>query len=645
MKSIRESNIFGSNKRFAERKSIVGSFQSFDKDIFRDKFWYPHEEMSQCVDMYNRNSFVQSAVNTMKEFIKGGDIVVKSSDENSRIQAQGEIDRLNVDSWVDEIIENTIKTGNGYLEVDFSDDEWKKPYKCYPIADSSRIYINCDEYGLPKQEKVQITNPMTKQPELVDKRNEEEFFVQRIDAGFIHAKAKWYDMSYSVGFKFKKFRVYGIPINKRKIIHFKLNIGDTGIYGRSYLAATLDDWEILKQIERSIAIIAKYKAVPRDIIMYGDKDNPATDDELDEFIVYLESLEKDESAVINKPMKRESLAYAGQDINLDYMITHIKKKLIAGIAPDFMMGVGDSVSKASAQISLISYILAIYSKRKLFLKPIEDQFLKPFCRKNNLKKCWLEFGELDFETKSEKVNRIGAMWTQNLLTFNQASKMLGNSDIGDKGDVYYLEWQSSMMDSGMGFPELPGAQGDREDDGGSLPNNEDPSKVFSHNDPAEKTPVSKGGQMPFDPNAGQTNTPKFLRKNEITNLDKLKIPEGYNLESDKDYVANKEATITIELPDEQNHLKEKEISFDTLMTQFGSIFKEPRITEVYYKEIEGGWKISFMKNNILIYCNVLSTDIIDYYTSENNEMINEEDKIGLIIGWKNQFLIKGIKEE
>jgi len=715
MKSIRNSNIFGSNKRLAERKTIVGAFQGFDRDIYREKFFYPHEEMSMCVEMYNRNSYVQSAVNTMKDFIKGGDIVVKSNDEASRIQAQGEMDRLNVDSWIDEVIENTIKTGNGYLEVDFADAEWKKPQTCYPIADSSRIYINCDEFGLPKKEKVSVTNPVTKQPEILERRNDEEFFVQRIDAGFRHPKAKWYDMSYHVGFQFKKFRIYGIPINKKKIIHFKLNIGDTGIYARSYLAATLDDWESLKQIERSIAVIAKYKAVPRDIIMYGDKDNPATDDELDEFIVYLESLEKDESAVINKPIKRESLSYAGQDINLDYMIQHITKKLVAGIAPDFMMGVGESLSKATAQISLISYILAIYSKRKLFLKPIEQQFLRPFCQKNGLQKCWLEFGELDFETKSEKVNRIGALWTQNLLTFNEARKSLSLTSIGDVGDVYYLEWQSSMMDSGMGFPELPGAPGDRED-AGALPNNEDPSKVFSHNEPADKKPVMKDGQMPFDPNANPTDTPKFLRRNDgvlsgaevllnprllanrqtitrnnASRLYDVPMPEGYNLETNTDYgnhvvkheanegeneeegilpyewdldpndphgrrmkrvwIGNslekmQEATLTIEIPDEDmKNLKVKKISFDTLMHQFGAMFEEPRLTEICYKEIEGGWRVSFVKDTVLIFCHVLATDIVEYYTSNEDRILSEEDQAGLIIGWKNQFLVNAIQEE
>lgn len=525
MKTIRESNLFESNRRYSERTSIVGAFQMFEKDIFRDKFFYPHEEMAACIKAYNGNSLVQSAVNTMKDFIKGGDIVVKSEDEESRKAAQEYMDKLQVDWWVDEIIENCIKTGNAFLEVDWEDIENRIPKKCYPLADSSRIYINCNEYGEPFKKLVLGHDPVTREPVMKEELNEEEFYIQRIDAGFRLPNAKWYDMSYHAGFMFKKFRIYGIPINRNKIIHFKLNIGDTGIYARSYLASALNDYEVLSQIERSLAIIAKYKAVPRDIIMYGDKDNPATDDELDEFIIYMESLEKEESAIVNKPIKRESLAYAGQDINLDYMITHIRKKIIAGIAPDFMMGLGSDITSASAQISLISYILSIYSKRKLFLKPIERFFLEPFVARNNLKKCWLEFGELDFETKSEKVNRVGAMWTQNLITFNRAQKMLGEPNIGPKGDVYYMKWQSDMMqpempgynqlgNGGVAMPELGADENEELAPNDLLPNGEPADKVFSHNEPANKKPAIDGGSLPHDPFAHHTNEPKFVPKSD-----------------------------------------------------------------------------------------------------------------------------------
>jgi hypothetical protein len=459
----------------------------------------------------------------MKDFIKGGDIVVKSEDPESRKRVTQYLQDLQIDFWIDEVIENTIKTGNGYLELDFADQNWKHPSRCYPIADSSRIYINCNEFGEPKRKSVVINDAITGEPKLVEVPDGDKFYVQRIDAGFNHPRAEWFDMTYHFGSLFKRFRVYGIPMPFQKLIHFRLNIGDTGIYGRSYLASALNDYETLKQIERSIAVIAKYKAVPRDIIMYGDKDNPATDDELDSFILYLESLEKEDSAIVNKPIKRESLAYAGQDINLDYMINHIRKKIIAGIAPDFMMGLGNEVSKSTAQISLISYILAIYSKRKLFLKPIENIIMQPFIEKNGLQPCWLEFGELDFETKSEKANRIGSLWVQNILTLNQTLKKLGEDPIGTKGDVYYLEWQSTMMNQGGGMfggqsgfgvtPELPPQDNDED----ALPNGEDVNKVFSHNPPSNATTVSRGGKMPHDPYQ-PADKPKFLPKNDTKPL-------------------------------------------------------------------------------------------------------------------------------
>lgn len=513
MKSIRESTLFSSNKtRLKERKSIVGAFSSFEKDIFRDKYWAPHEEMAECYRMYKGNSLAQSAINTMKDFIKGGDLVVKSKHERSRLLAQSYIEGLEMDEWVDDIIENCIKSGNAYLEIDYGDAEWKTPLKCYPIADSSRIYINCNEFGRPQEKEVIQNNPLTGEPEKLIEPNYEEFFVQRIDAGWRNPRAKWYDMSYYMGTMFKKFRIYGIPLDKRKILHFRLNLSDNAIYGRSYLASALDDYETLRQLERSIAIIAKYKAVPRDIIMYGDKDNPATDDELDEFVIYLESLEKDESAVVNKPIKREMMAYAGQDINLDYMLNHIKKKIIAGIAPDFMMGVGDDISKATAQISLISYILSVYSKRKLFLKPLEKHFLDPYIKKMGLEDCWLEFGELDFETKSEKVNRVGALWTQNLLTFNEARHLVGMPMVGPLGEKYYQEWQNGMSSLTNDFPPMTPEQiaGNEEEE--TLPNGEPVDKMFDHNDASNRKPMQQGGKAPFDPYQHKTNQPKFVQQ-------------------------------------------------------------------------------------------------------------------------------------
>lgn len=710
MKSIRKSTLFKGNQRSTERKSVVGAFQAFSQDIFRDRIWYPHEEMEKCVQMYDHNSLTQSAVNTMKDFIKGGEIKVISTDKVTKIRAQAYINELCVDSWIDEVIENTIKTGNAYLEVDFKDTEWKHPWKCYPIADSSRIYINCDEYGLPKKTKVTQIDPITKEPRIVEIPNESEYYIQRLDPAIRSVNAKWYDMSYYVGSHFHTFRIYGIPIHLRKMIHFRLNLGNTGMYGRSYIAACLDDWESLKQIERSIAVIAKYKAVPRDILTYGDKDNPATDDEVDEFIIYLESLEKEESAIVNKPVQRQSLSYAGQDINLDYMIQHIKRKMIAGIAPEFMMGMGDQINKATAQISLISYILAIFSKRKLFLRPIEKYILDPFLKREGLKAAHLEFGELDFETKSEKANRIGALWTTNVLTLNRCLELLGEPTIGDSGDVYYIEWQQSLSGgSDFGFPTF-GAPGGLP----PLPNGEPGNKIFSHNPAPNRNPAQGGGKLPFEPYQKKTDVPKLIPKKQLQKLYNLEMPESYNLESTREYkeaigvpkhdgsghgsrdnkgrggcdpdelkdnedamakkidleegtlpyewdidpsdkkkkkwkriwignTESKKETLKIIIDEDKvDNLKVKQIDFGTLIGEFDMMFNEPRQTEIYYKYLDNGWRISFIKNGVLIFCDATYYDILEHYG--NPEEMSDEEIKGFIIAWKNKYLMKAIKE-
>lgn len=500
MKYLRESMFL---RRTSERASIVGSFQNFSKDIFRDKVWSPHEEMSECVNMYNHNSFTQSALNTMKDFIKGGEIIVKSEDDMSRIMVEQYLDSLDMDFLIDELIENTIKTGNGYCEL-----SWKNDFELddiYPIADSSRIYINCDEYGNPRREKV-YQKTQTGQGEYVIKDNLDEYYLQRVDPVNRNEKVKQYNLSYNYSRIYNQMQIFAIPIHKNNMLHIKLNIGDTGMYGRSYISSSLNDYESLKQMERSLAIIAKYKAVPRDILIYGDQDNPSTNDELDEFIIYMESLEKDESAIINKPLKRESLSYNGHEINLEYMIHHIRKKLTAGIAPDFMMGLSDNASKSSSQITLIAYILSIYSKRKLFLKPINNIIIKPFLKKNGLKKVWIEFGELDFETKSEKANRIGALWVQNVLSLNETRHQLGYPFMKDeRGELFYTELMQSQ--------NLMGAPGQQT----QLSNNEDVDKVFSHNPPPKKTPTSKGGNLPQDVFAYSNNEPKFVKKKDGNN--------------------------------------------------------------------------------------------------------------------------------
>lgn len=641
MKLLRESSIF--NKRISERRSVVGGLSNTNNwDIYRQARFDPHTEKEYCVAMFNRNSLANASVTTMRDFIIGGEVVVKSKDEESRLQVQQYLDDLNKDIWIPELVENAIKTGDGYLEFDFSDEFPDVVKKVYPIPDSSRIYINCDEYGEPKKETKLMSSP---NGEMASQEvyNVDEYYIQKLDPQYEKVLgAKYYSLNYMFGSMFNQIQIFGVPIPMKNMLHIKFGLGDIGIYGRSVLASTIVDFEVLEQIERSLAIIAKHKAVPRDIITYGNEQNPATDDELTDFIIYLESLQKDQSAIINKPVTRETISYAGQDINLDYMIGHITKKLTAGIAPEFAIGMA-SDNKQTSQLTLLSYILSIYSKRKLILKPIEDRIIKPFVKAMGLQDCWLEFGELDFETKNEKTNRVGSLWTQNVITLNEARFQLG-FPILEHGNTFFSNWQQTLLsnndsdedgvpdsfDNDFEGKEIEGSPGaNTQQPNQNLSNNDSPDEVFNHRDAPNSKQVQKGGRMNFDVHRPtQKNTPKFLKKKK----------EDYNEIMDE--LKKLERTITITIDDEETQAQNTtnegvvRVDFKTLMTTYSHIFNQPNMTEIYFKKLsDSEFTIKFKSNGVMVVCDFNSKDIIEHFDRDFG--LSQQEEQDFVTAWIN----------
>jgi len=465
MKTIREiiSNSMMASK---ERRSVVGALNPQPVDIYQQRVMTPHQMMEEVDRAYSTNPIFRSAIDTCGDFIYGGDVTYKNEDDMYEIQGNAYIKAIGLNDWALDVIRETVKSANGYVEADYNSITGL-PQRFYPQADSSRWYINCDQHCEPlKTKKIVLENGEQVYKEV---ENLDEYYIQRINPGIKYYDAKWYNLSYYLDQQYRQFRIYGIPLHRDKIIHHKLNTGTTGVYGQSYLASAINDNLILQELEKSIAVLAKYKAVPRKIISYGDKDNPATGEELDDFIIYLESLQRDEDPIVNKPIKADDLSYAGGEINLDYMLTHIRKKLTSGVVPDFLTGFGADVNKATAQVELISYILSIYSKRRCFLRTWEKYIMGPWEEMNGIEAGELEFNELDFETKQEKTGRVMQLWTANLLPLNDCLKELGYPKTEEPQDKYYVEWQNELMSKGMqgmqpydgmnglggGFPALP----------------------------------------------------------------------------------------------------------------------------------------------------------------------------------------------
>jgi SPP1 gp7 family putative phage head morphogenesis protein len=351
-KFVRESIIVQPKRLTEKRKSVINSFRPLQRDIFKRQLLTVHKEMEEVMDAAERNTFFMSAVETSKNFILGEGVEFHSEDEQSKLMVETYWKSLGGELALSDAVSKTILCGNGYNEKDFYDVKKTNgilvPSKIYSLPDPSQIYINSDEYGNPLRKKIVSVDLLGNRIEKeID--NDEEYFIQKINPTMRYSQAKYYDIGFygnaGVG-SADRTRVYGIPIDKKKITHYKLMYGRTSLYGRSPLASALNDEEMLFQIERSIATIARYKAVPRKIWQYGNEHMPATGDELDEFMMYVESLDMEDDIMINKPIATTDLSYAGKEMKLDYAINHIKKKMIAGVSLDFLSGMGQDVNRA-----------------------------------------------------------------------------------------------------------------------------------------------------------------------------------------------------------------------------------------------------------------------------------------------------------
>ena len=415
-----------------ERRTVVGSFAPFRRDIYKWRFLDPHEEMRQCWEMYSYNAFINASINTLARFITGNKIGVESDDRDTAEFLEKYLSKRGFEREMVDVVLKTLICGNGYLEIDY-DPISGLPDKFYSIADPSRIYVNFDKYGNPK--------------------TDEEAYLQRVDPIYNEPDARWYELSYHIGYSYHKIRIKAIPIHFLKLIHFKLNLSINGVYGRANIASAINDNETIMEMERAIAIIAKFRAVPKKLISYGTPENPATPEEMNALSAYLDSLLPEENAIINKEFKMEDLSFSGKDVNFSGYLEHTRKKLTAGTAPEFVVGLGDQVNRATAHEELVAFLMSVESDRKIFTTQIEELVLKPIVRYFNSRggivtrdgrkllseNVKIKFGDIDFETRAEKVQRVSQLWTSNVITLNEMRRELGMEEV-ENGDVYYADW-------------------------------------------------------------------------------------------------------------------------------------------------------------------------------------------------------------
>lgn len=389
--------------RFGRRKETTirdilgyGSF-AFKYDIYGDTKLTPHEEMKAIINAYYYNSLINASINTLNKFMIKDGLTVEANDEIVQASIENFIRQSRIDEDLSIATNNFLLTGNTYYEIIGG--------KFFVVPDSSRVYIDFDEN----------LNPIK--------------YIWELPRNAGVEGAKQYQISYYGKNNWGKYPVYGVEL--KNVLHIKTGFNKIPIYGRSFIASTLNDVSILYEIEKSIGILAKNRAVPKILFILKN----ASEMKVTQVADYLNSLNDDENAVLSlgEDFEMKDFSFSGKDINMDYMINHIRRKIISGLAPEFLLGLGSEVNRATAKEELTAFILRVSSLRSEFLKPIKSYIAKQL---NISEGAFdLKFGNFEFKDEAQEKAYYLNLYNSGVITKNELREQLGFVNVPE-GDEF-----------------------------------------------------------------------------------------------------------------------------------------------------------------------------------------------------------------
>lgn len=399
----------------------VGGWKNkFISDIYKERILYPHEEMDVAKKALNYNAYVSSSTRTRANFITGGTIKANSEDEATEKQVDKIIRNSNLYLLANNIGIDTAAFGNFYAEKIYDPDNNKFLFYEY-IPFPERMYADLTEYGT-------VGGWLLEQPEQL--------------LGSTYDTIRYYGD--------RRKTVKGQKIPKEKIFHLKLGRAEIPAYGRGLIAPVINDVEILLEIERAIAVIARYKAIPKKLIQLTRENDTGATKAANTYANLFSQLGDDENPIVPESMKVDDLSYAGKELNFEPIVNYLKKKITVAMAPSYIMH-GEETNYAVSRDQKEAFILEIKAERESLKEQLKREIR--FIAKNwgiFLKDFEISFGDFDLGQSEWTKQYAIDTYQAGLITLNEAREILSLPEDTELGDLYGPEISAQSGLFGLG---------------------------------------------------------------------------------------------------------------------------------------------------------------------------------------------------
>ena len=399
------------------------------KDIFSEQILTIHQEKAKCKKAYNGVSFVQTAVNNLLNVLEG---------EKPQIVCENQVIEKYAKKWTRfsgwkkarrEAEQEALITGDGYIRKLEGDNG---NFKYQHIENSEDVYIvwNYEE-------------------------NRAERYIQRLY--YTQAQAQNLGIkSFQIRTNFGIKTIFGVEYLPHEIIRLKFMQHAFGVYGRSPLASILQDVDILERIEKSIAVISMFKAIPQKILtpkQAGDSPAKWNSQQVKMVGEQLKNQKEYENSIVGTPIETVNVTDSGQIVELTGYLDYFKRKISICLSPEFIIH-GELVNRSTSIEQKQFFYLSVVSLRDYFLPEIEESLQEGLgtslqtLREKGVKLpnviFSFEYGDFDIELREEKTKRLLQEWTNGLITLNEYRIEMGYDPDELMGDSYSFDLITSQ---------------------------------------------------------------------------------------------------------------------------------------------------------------------------------------------------------
>ena len=413
--------MFSSTRSLAKLGAI-----SFSNSVFRDEKKTPHWEMEQVLEMIETRPMINSGLTDYCRFVYGEELIFKSTDPKSKIFAEKWLQkRKNLRGEFFNTLKIGKGCGNGYLQRMYREADGQKYVDTYAnLPDSSRVYINL------KQEEA-------------EQRSGDNYWIYRVHTalgntivlgGKVYEVTRWPIQYTYKGIIYDSY-VNGIGLHRDELVRFKTGWSRDGLYGRGFLNSAIDDEEVIKEIIKNLATIARNRALNLKFIQVGGEDefNMVDDKEIADLEEKFAGREPEEHMIINKPFKVTDFDSQGRYDSMINEMEFLRKDVQSGLLPSFLTPWGNDINMATAQQAKIPFALRLRYDKADFVDFLNNVVVKDLQEKYTWLSDDLEIDTLPIEldTTEEKQMVLSQMFRDNAISMNEYRTRLGFDKIAE----------------------------------------------------------------------------------------------------------------------------------------------------------------------------------------------------------------------